>query len=106
MAVTEVSIGYQRFLSHKGRKKFRTPGTFCDSKLFYPDRLRRMLNLVHRQPDYVLQRLFDLAFPKYDDMGGLPLDCNNEKNGKSILGIIRCELDDLPAGIAVHFHLW
>ena len=82
------------------RKNFRTPRTYCDAKLHYSKKLREMLNLIHSKPQFVLERLFEIAFLQYNELGHLPLDCNSQKKKKSVLGIIRCELDSLPEGDA------
>ena len=95
LAITEVSIGYNAFLqSPKG--KYRTPGKYADLKLHYNTRLRRLINLVHRKPAYVLPRLFQLVFVEYNNIGPLPLDVNNAKSKNSLMGIIKLELDGLP----------
>ena len=97
LRVSECVIAYKRWSRIENESYSLT--AFAKDILKFPPMLIRTLTLINQDPEYVINRLFELVFKKFRKIGWLPFDTNKHSVKKtSVLGILRCELQQKSAG--------
>ena len=97
LRVSECVIAYKRWVRNKNQ--FSSLTDFAKNTLKFPQMLIRTLTLINQDSEFVINRLFHLVFKEFLTIGLLPFDTNkHSKRKNSVLGILRCELEQKRAG--------